>query len=45
MVNYELVSDHVVQITPYDEEVPPQVYAEYEIAMRYFHTLLDGRVK
>ncbi|KOB76072.1 Oxidase/peroxidase [Operophtera brumata] len=45
MVNYDLVSSHVAHTTTYDEDVSPQVYAEYEIAIRFFHTLLDGRVK
>ncbi|XP_075976144.1 salivary peroxidase/catechol oxidase-like [Anticarsia gemmatalis] len=45
MVNYELISEHVKHVTAYESEEVPLVFAEFEIAVRYFHTLLDGRVK
>ncbi|CAH1635595.1 unnamed protein product [Spodoptera littoralis] len=45
MVNYGVISENVEHLTTYDAEAVPLVYAEYDIAVRYFHTFLDGRVK
>ncbi|KAF9818017.1 hypothetical protein SFRURICE_016932 [Spodoptera frugiperda] len=45
MVNYGLISENVEHVTTYDAEAVPLVYAEYDIAVRYFHTFLEGRVK
>ncbi|KAG6441810.1 hypothetical protein O3G_MSEX001969 [Manduca sexta] len=45
MVNYGLISEHVEHVSAYDEDAVPLVYAEYEIAVRFFHTMLDGRIK
>ncbi|KAJ2947403.1 hypothetical protein O0L34_g17180 [Tuta absoluta] len=45
MVRYGLISDRTEQLTSYAEDEVPLVYAEYEIATRYFHTFLDGRIK
>ncbi|KAI5646889.1 peroxidase domain-containing protein [Phthorimaea operculella] len=45
MVRYGLISDRIEQLTSYTEDEVPLVYAEYEIATRYFHTFLDGRIK
>lgn len=45
MVNYGLLSENVEQITTYEEKVPPLVYVEFEIATRFFHTMIDGRIK
>lgn len=44
MVNYGLLSENVEHVSAYKDEVP-LVYAEYEIAVRFFHTFLDGRIK
>ncbi|XP_072949746.1 salivary peroxidase/catechol oxidase-like [Epargyreus clarus] len=45
MVNFGLISERVEEVTVYDEEALPLVYAEYEIASRFYHTFLDGRIK
>ncbi|XP_061704551.1 myeloperoxidase-like [Cydia pomonella] len=45
MLKYGLISEHVQYVTAYDESAVPLVYAEFEIAIRYFHTMLDGRIK
>ncbi|XP_063893993.1 peroxidase [Helicoverpa armigera] len=45
MVNYGLLSESVEHVSNYDAEAVPLVYAEYDIAVRYFNTFLDGRVK
>ncbi|XP_063628229.1 peroxidase-like [Cydia splendana] len=45
MLKYGLISEHVQYVTAYDESAVPLVYAEFEIAVRYFHTMLDGRIK
>ncbi|KAH9636809.1 hypothetical protein HF086_011005 [Spodoptera exigua] len=45
MVNYGVISENVEHVTTYDAEAVPLVYAEYDIAVRYFHTFLEGRVK
>ncbi|KAL0881565.1 hypothetical protein ABMA27_001396 [Loxostege sticticalis] len=45
LLNHGLISDHVEYVTVYDESVDPLVYAEYELAKRYFETLKDGRIK
>lgn len=44
MVNNGMISDRLEFVTPYhDAEL--NMYAEYVIATRYFHTLIDGRIK
>jgi hypothetical protein len=45
MLEYGLISDRLDYVTAYDEHAKPLVYAEYEIARRYFRTFLDGRIK
>lgn len=45
MKKYGLISEHVHHVTAYDEDAVPLVYAEFEIAISYYHTLLDGRIK
>ncbi|CAB3235465.1 unnamed protein product [Arctia plantaginis] len=45
MINYELISEQVEHVSAYAADAIPLVYAEYEIANRFFHTLLDGRIK
>ena len=45
MVNYGLLSENVEHVSTYDAGAVPLVYAEYDIAVRYFHTFLDGRLK
>ncbi|XP_047026324.1 peroxidase-like [Helicoverpa zea] len=45
MVNYGLLSESVEHVSNYDAEAVPLVYAEYDIAVRYINTFLDGRVK
>lgn len=45
MKKYGLISERVHHVRAYDEDAVPLVYAEFEIAIRYYHTLLDGRIK
>ncbi|CAH0399112.1 unnamed protein product [Chilo suppressalis] len=45
MVDAELISEHVDYVTAYDDDAVPLIFAEYEIARRYFRTFLDGRIK
>ncbi|CAK1579223.1 unnamed protein product [Parnassius mnemosyne] len=45
MINYGLISNRIQQVNVYDEDALPIVFAEYEIATRFFHTLLNGRIK
>lgn len=45
MINYKLISEKVEYVSAYVADAIPLVYAEYEIATRFFHTLLDGRIK
>ncbi|XP_052748509.1 peroxidase-like [Galleria mellonella] len=45
MINHGLISKHIEYVTAYDEDAVPLVYAEYELAMRFFHTFWDGRIK
>ncbi|KAM3967109.1 LOW QUALITY PROTEIN: salivary peroxidase/catechol oxidase-like [Aphomia sociella] len=45
MVNHGLISKDIEYVTAYDEDAVPLVYAEYDLAMRFFHTLWDGRIK
>lgn len=45
MVKNGLISERVEHVSLYEDGAAPLVYTEYEIATRFFHTLLDGRVK
>lgn len=45
MVNYGILSENVEHVSAYEADAVPLVYAEYDIATRYFHTFLDGRIK
>ncbi|XP_013137679.1 PREDICTED: peroxidase-like [Papilio polytes] len=45
MISYGLISNRKSQVSAYDETAIPLVFAEYEIATRFFHTLIDGRIK
>ncbi|CAG9787318.1 unnamed protein product [Diatraea saccharalis] len=45
MVASGLISEQVDYVTAYNDDAVPLVFAEYEIARRYFRTLLDGRIK
>ncbi|XP_026330347.1 peroxidase-like [Hyposmocoma kahamanoa] len=45
MMHNSLISERVQHLNVYKNETGPLVYTEYDIATRFFHTLLDGRVK
>lgn len=45
MMHNSLISERVQHLSAYKNETGPLVYTEYDIATRFFHTLLDGRVK
>lgn len=45
MINYGLLSSRRQHLSVYDAEAMPLVFAEYEIAKRFFRTLIDGRIK
>lgn len=45
MVNFNLISETIEAVNDYNEKDFPLVYAEYEIAIRYFRNILDGRIK
>ncbi|XP_068627010.1 peroxidase-like [Battus philenor] len=45
MLKYGLVTNRMQQVAQYDESAIPLVFIEYEVASRFFHTLLDGRIK
>ncbi|XP_063827198.1 peroxidase-like [Ostrinia nubilalis] len=40
-----LISKNVEYVNAYDESLVPLVFAEYELARRYFQTMWDGRIK
>ncbi|GBP54963.1 Peroxidase [Eumeta japonica] len=45
MLNYGLISDKIEYTTAYDSHAEPNLYAEFVIGMRYFHTFAEGRIK
>nr|WBB28745.1 peroxidase [Yponomeuta cagnagella] len=46
MVSYDLLLERVDFINKCeDEEAVPLVFTEFEIALRFFHTFVDGRIK
>ncbi|XP_063827199.1 peroxidase-like [Ostrinia nubilalis] len=45
LVHNGLMSEHVEYVNAYDESMEPLVYAEFELAKRFFRTIWDGRLK
>ncbi|CAK1543936.1 unnamed protein product [Leptosia nina] len=45
MLVYDLISSQTDYVTSYDVQTPPGVYAEFEIALRFFKTYMSTKIE
>ncbi|CAG4945692.1 unnamed protein product [Colias eurytheme] len=45
MLTYDLISTFAEHVSAYDEQKEPGVFAEFDIAMRFFRTFLGGKIE
>ncbi|CAF4820648.1 unnamed protein product [Pieris macdunnoughi] len=45
MITYDLISTSNDHVTTYDVQTPPGVYAEFDIAMRFFNTFMSSKIE